>query len=74
MYLYICDPLHAYIIVMILEVGVYPNSTTFLLDKLKLEIYLEFTNYSSMDQHGLTGQSLRRVLQPVWKRSRTCFL
>ena len=66
--------LYMHIIVMILEVGVYPNSTTFLLDKLKLEIYLEFTYYSSMDQHVLTGQSLCRVLPLLWKKTCTCFL
>ena len=31
----------------ILEVDVYPNSTTFLLDKLKLFIILNSNNYSS---------------------------
>ena len=32
-----------------LEVGVYSTSTTFLLDKLNVEIYLEFNNYSNID-------------------------
>ena len=41
--------------VEILEVDVYPNSTTILLDKLKLKIYLNSNNYSSMDQHVSTG-------------------
>ena len=40
--------LNAYIITEILEVDVYPNSTTILLDKLKLKIDLNSNNYSSI--------------------------
>ena len=40
---------------LILEVGVYPNSTTFLLDKLNVEIYLKIQNYSDIDQNVSTG-------------------
>ena len=42
-------------ILHILEVDVYPNSKTILLDKLKLKIDLNSNNYSSMDQHVSTG-------------------
>ena len=44
------------------EVGVYLNSTTLLLDKLDLEMYLKFKNYSDIDQHVSTGQSLHQDL------------
>ena len=46
------DPIH---LELILEDDVYPNSTTILLDKLRLKIYLNSNNYSSMDQHVSTG-------------------
>ena len=52
-----------YILHDVLEVDVYPNSTTFLLDKLKLFIILNSNNYSSMDQHVSTGQSLHQDLR-----------
>ena len=43
---YVC----MYVLVLdIFEVDVYPNSTTFLLDKLKLFIILNSNHYSSMD-------------------------
>ena len=46
------------ILVQIIEVGVYPNSTTFLLDKLNVETSLEFNNYSDIDKHDSTGQKV----------------
>ena len=50
----LCPSLYSYFL-EILEVDVYPNSTTILLDKLKLKIYFDNNYYSSMDQHVLTG-------------------
>ena len=45
-------------IFIVYKFGVCPNLTTFLLDKLTVEIHLKFNNYSDIDQHVSTGQSL----------------
>ena len=45
--------------------GVYPNSTTILLDRLTVGMYSKFDNYSDIDQHVTIGLSLHQDLMVV---------